>query len=240
MASYKMEKEPVSIWAIAGVIIFFGLTFYSFVILPSFTQLEKAPPPVAKAPPVVKTTPAIQLSSAINPPSIESPPADALAVNSNGIFKCVNDGKVSYTEKPCKSGAVSIKNDFVSIVEATPNIATVINGANGVYSVVGSVNSQPTEFLIDTGASKTTLTGELAFRLGIQTCQTVGQVNTANGLTGVCRITVSNLSFAGFNYSNIDVYVSPNMKGASLIGNDLTSKLKMTQNNGVMTISRLY
>lgn len=238
MASYKMEKKPVSIWAAIGVIIFFSLTFYSFVISPSFIQLEKASPPVVKVPPAVKTPPTTQLSSAINPPSIESPPADALAVSPNGIFKCVNDGKVSYTEKPCKSGAVPIKNDFVSIVEATSNIATVIHGSNGVYSVIGSVNSQPTEFLIDTGASNTTITGELAYRLGVHTCQTVGQINTANGSAGVCRVTVSNLSFAGFNYSNIDVSVSPNMKGASLIGNDLTSKLRMTQNNGVMTISR--
>lgn len=237
MASYKTEKEPVSIWAIAGVVIFFGLTFYSFIIFPSFTQLKKTSPPDVKTPLVVKPPPATQLSPPINPPNI-APPADALAVSPNGIFKCVNDGKVSYTEKPCKAGAVPIKNDFVSIVEATSNTATVIHGANGVYSVVGSVNSQPTEFLIDTGASNTTITGELAYRLGVHTCQTVGQVNTANGSAGICRVTVSNLSFAGFNYSNIDVSVSPNMKGASLIGNDLTSKLRMTQNNGVMTISR--
>jgi len=103
---------------------------------------------------------------------------------------------------------------------------------------MGFVNNLPAEFLVDSGATNTTVSGDLAYRLGIPTCQTVNQISTANGMTGVCRLTVSSLSFAGLNYSNITVDISPNMKGASLIGNDLTSKLKITQNNGVMTISR--
>lgn len=217
----------------------------TFIISPLLTKLENKSPPViirqpvlSKAAPEILTAPITQSPPVKSPPLKKPPAAETLAVSSNGVFKCVNDGKVSYTETPCKSGAVPMNRDFVSTSEAFSNTATVIRNNNGVYSVTGSVNSQPTEFLIDSGATNTTISGELAYRLGVYTCQIVNQTNTANGMTGNCRITVSSLSFAGFNYSNITVNLSPNMKGASLIGNDLTSKLKITQNNGVMTISK--
>lgn len=241
----KTEKILVPIWARVGFVIFFCLTFYFFIISPSFTKLENKSLPVINRQPVLSemaqkilTSPITQPPPVINPPHKEPPAAETLAVSSNGVFKCVNDEKVSYTETPCKSGAVPMNRDFISISEAPSNTATVIKNNNGVYSVIGSVNSQPTEFLIDSGATNTTISGELAYRLGVHTCQIVNQTNTANGMAGNCRITVSSLSFAGFNYSNITVNLSPNMKGASLIGNDLTSKLKVMQNNGVMTISK--
>lgn len=259
MTRREKRNDPTPVKAIIAFVAFVGvLSFVVFTQLfpradslfdtshtaggPYFSQFE------------MKFSPAAPSSdSTVEPPHQDGPPFSRklkLAFASktpspgtggdapNGIYKCMDNGKVIYTETPCKSASLPIRNDLTSILDVPAITVTLRKNEHGVYAVGGSVNNQPTEFLIDTGATNTTLSGELAYRLGLHTCQIVSQVSTANGITGNCRVTVSTLSFAGFNYYNITVNVSPNMKGASLIGNDITSMLKIAQNNGFMSISR--
>ncbi|MGB7596392.1 MAG: retropepsin-like aspartic protease [Gallionella sp.] len=253
------RNDPTPVKAIIAFVAFVGvLSFVAFTQLfpradsisdtshaaggPHFSRFEMKLSPAALSsestvePPHQDAPPFFRKLELAFAPKTPSPGTAGHA--SNGIYKCMDNGKVSYTETPCKSGSLPIRNDLTSILDAPAITVTLRKNEHGLYAVGGSVNNQPTEFLIDTGATNTTLSGELAYRLGLRTCQIVGQVNTANGITGNCRVTVSILSFAGFNYSNITVNVSPNMKGASLIGNDITSTLKIAQNNGFMSISR--
>jgi aspartyl protease family protein len=154
------------------------------------------------------------------------------------VFKCSVEGKVIYSEFPCEAGALPLKPGYVSAIETPANTATIVRGADGVYSASGSVDGQTALFIVDTGASVTTLSGDLAYRLGVRSCSADGSNHTANGDAGYCKATISSLSFAGFNYSNVSVHIMPGMRGNSVIGNDLISGLKVTQHNGVMVLSR--
>ena len=153
------------------------------------------------------------------------------------VFKCLNAGRVSYSAQPCFSGAPHLATSNDSEISREHDSVRVVRGANGGYNLSGTVNGQAASFLIDTGAGFTTLSGELANRLGMHSCQPVGIADTAGGQANVCRMTLSSLSVAGFNFSNIVVGIIPTMTGPSLIGNDLLSKLKMSQESGVITLS---
>jgi aspartyl protease family protein len=107
-----------------------------------------------------------------------------------------------------------------------------------LYPVQGSVNGLTANFIVDTGATNTTLSAELASRLGIHSCVANSVVSTANGIANHCRVIVSSLIFAGFNFRDILVSVSPIMQGPSLIGNDILSIFKIEQEQGLMVLSR--
>lgn len=151
------------------------------------------------------------------------------------VYKCVNDGSVSYSEKPCAPGA---GRSFVSVKSASVKSASIARGAGGVFRAAGSVNGQPVNFIIDTGSSFTTLSGDLAYRLGVRDCVVAGTTNTANGVTSFCRVTVPMLTVAGFNFANVSVAVNPTMKGEALFGNDLLNQFTINQQGNLLTLSR--
>jgi len=153
------------------------------------------------------------------------------------VHKCVNDGKITYTQERCVSGAAVYDAARASIGESRVSSVTLLRGANGVFNLSGFVNGKSADFIVDTGAARSTLTGVLAYSLGLRACVPVSLVSTANGFAGLCRVTVSSLSVAGLELSNVTVDVSPNMRGNSLIGNDLLSRFTVFQKNGVLTLS---
>ncbi|MGC2165273.1 MAG: retropepsin-like aspartic protease [Gallionella sp.] len=155
-----------------------------------------------------------------------------------GVFKCVNDGRVGYSSSPCSSGNVPYNRSRISIAESGASSVTLVRDATGGFSVPGAINGVSTNFTVDTGASVTTLSGDYAYKLGIQSCVPVGVSHTANGDTATCSVTVSTLSFGGFNYSNVTVYINPTMRGVTLLGNDLLSAFKIHHENNVMVLSK--
>lgn len=154
------------------------------------------------------------------------------------VHKCVNGGDVSYSEKPCVSGAVPYDAGRVSVGDSTTRSASIVRGAGGLFWAKGSVNGLPANFIVDTGATNTTLSGDLAYRLGMRNCVPAGMVSTANGTTSFCRVTVSRLSVAGFNFSNVSVVVNPTMRGEPLFGNDLLNQFTIQQQGDLLTLSR--
>jgi len=155
-----------------------------------------------------------------------------------GVFKCKTEsGQVTYSEEPCAVGALPYQADQVSI-GGSSQYASFVRGNDGVFKAAGSVNSQPVEFVIDTGASVTTLSGDIASRLGLTNCVDMGVAHTANGQTTICRVTLSRLTVAGFNFANIQVAVSPNMRGAGLLGNDLLKQFNVNLQGNLLTLSR--
>lgn len=154
------------------------------------------------------------------------------------VFKCKTEsGQVTYSETPCAAGALPYKAGQVSVGGA-PHSASLTRGDDGVFKAAGFANNQPVEFVIDTGASVTTLGGDIAGRLGLRDCVAAGYAHTANGKTAVCRATLAKLSVAGFNFSNVSVVVSPNMTGSGLLGNDLLKEFSVKLQGDMLTLSR--
>lgn len=162
-----------------------------------------------------------------------------LPVSASGeVYKCVVDGRVSYTSSPCLSGGVPYDSNRASVTDTTADSVTVARDAHGIYSLPGSINGRSVNFIVDTGASFTTISGDFARQLGINKCLQVGVTHTANGDAPMCRVTVSSLSFGGFNYSNLTISLNPTMQGVALLGNDLLSGFKVNQQSGVMILSK--
>lgn len=154
------------------------------------------------------------------------------------VFKCVRDGRVTYSTSPCLSGAVPYNADRISIANSSANSVTIIRDNTGRFSLPGSVNGNGTHFTVDTGATFTTISGDFAHKLGVHSCVPVGVTHTANGDAPMCRVTVSSLSVGGFQFSNVVISLNPTMQGDALLGNDLLSGFKVNQHDGLMVLSK--
>jgi aspartyl protease family protein len=152
-------------------------------------------------------------------------------------YKCVQSGKTTYSELPCDVNAKIVENRVSSSSGAASSIS-LIRDSTGRFSLQGSINGKSTIFTVDTGATFTTISGDFASKLGIHSCVPVGISHTANGDTPTCRVAVSSLSVGGFNYSNIYIFLNPTMQGGALLGNDILSGLKVSQQGNVMVLSR--
>ena len=160
------------------------------------------------------------------------------AMASAQVYKCVEDGRVSYSSTPCVTGEVPYDSKRASVSDSTASSVTVARDASGVYFLPGTINGMSVKFVVDTGASMTSISGDFARQLGISTCEKAGVTHTANGDTPSCIVKVASLSFGGFNYSDLNVSLNPNMQGVALLGNDLLSGFKVSQQGGVMVLSK--
>ncbi len=154
------------------------------------------------------------------------------------VFKCVVEGRVNYSGTPCLTGALSYDARRASVNDQSAGSVTIFRDETGRFSLPGTVNGKNTNFTIDTGATYTTISGDLATELGIHECVQVGISHTANGDTPTCRVLADTLTVGEFKYSHINVYLNPTMRGGALLGNDLLSGFKVHQQEGVMVLSK--
>lgn len=106
---------------------------------------------------------------------------------------------------------------------------------NGHYSVDAYLNGAPIDFMVDTGATLTTLSQEAAYRASVEEC--LPRVfHTANGAIEGCVGTVRKFQFGGFVLHDIKVGVLPNQT-VELLGMNVLSNFRVEQQGGVMRIS---
>lgn len=108
-------------------------------------------------------------------------------------------------------------------------------GQNGGFFVNGTVNNAPTTFQIDTGASITSISKDLANRAGIFEC-TPQHFDTANGGVTGCVGIAHDLNFGSFNFRGFQVAVMPNMNG-TLLGMNVLRHVSIENTGDVMRLS---
>ena len=237
--STKGTLLGILVWVIIASVTF--KIFENFNSRTAFNQVVVSAPPQNISPPQNPVPSQVTFDPLSVKPS--APERDDIAntatKNSSGVYKCVNDGHVTYGSTPCSSGAAIYKHDSVSEVHTSliPPVA-LRRGSNGVYNLAGNINGFPVDFILDTGAAKTTISGTTAYQMGIRSCQITNSISTANGLAGNCSMVVSKLMLGDFNFTNVTVNIAPSMQGNSLIGNDLLAELKVQQHNGEMILSK--
>jgi clan AA aspartic protease (TIGR02281 family) len=107
---------------------------------------------------------------------------------------------------------------------------------DGHYYIDGYVNGAPIAFVVDTGATFTTLSREDAYRVGIEVC-TSRTFHTANGVVEGCVGRAPKIQIGGFILRDTDVAVLPNQAGAALLGMNILNNFRIEQQGGVMRIS---
>ncbi|MDZ4201908.1 MAG: retropepsin-like aspartic protease [Gallionella sp.] len=109
-------------------------------------------------------------------------------------------------------------------------------GQNGNYSVMGKVNSTQIEFMVDTGASLTSISQLTAQQAGIYQCDQ-RQFYTANGEVWGCVGVARQLVFGNFTIKNVEVAIMPRLRSSALLGMNVLSMVRIEQQGNVMRIS---
>lgn len=150
-------------------------------------------------------------------------------------YKCVDpDGRVTYSTSPCGKNAqeMHFRDDH-----AAPEKLVVHMDARKSYRTPGTVNGVPVNFVIDTGANRTSISQAVAESAGIKECIAVGNTATAGGSVTSCVARVSELTFGAFHIQNLTVVVMPNLPVDALLGMDVLGRMKIQQEFEVLTIT---
>lgn len=95
---------------------------------------------------------------------------------------------------------------------------------DGHFWVDGSVNGQDVRFLIDSGASTTTVSQNVAAAAGLETGIRSEQVSTANGIVVMKKSRASSLRIGSIGRENIGVNINPN-DNINVLGMNFLSSL---------------
>jgi iron donor protein CyaY len=108
--------------------------------------------------------------------------------------------------------------------------------ANGHFYLPGTIENVPVTFMVDTGASVTSISSDLARQVGIRNCKEV-QFQTANGAANGCIALVPRMTLGNFVLENITVAVMPNLE-TNLLGANVLRNFQVSQSDSSMLIGR--
>lgn len=108
-------------------------------------------------------------------------------------------------------------------------------GPDGHYHWPGRINGREVEFLVDTGATGTAISAELAAELGLEALGPV-RSNTAGGtVTG--QLVRADISLrGGVSAERLRIVALPALGERPLLGMDVLGRLRLQQNGGVLRI----
>jgi clan AA aspartic protease (TIGR02281 family) len=128
-----------------------------------------------------------------------------------------------------------------TILRTAPSTHTLVYRADarGHVTVTAMVNGAPVRFLVDTGASRVTLTTEDAAAAGIGRGELVfdQRSQTANGLAREAPVTLREIRLEHLSIDNVPAAVNENLN-VSLLGMSFLKRLKaFGMRDGALTIS---
>lgn len=106
-------------------------------------------------------------------------------------------------------------------------------GSDGHYHWPGSINGREVDFLVDTGATGTAISANLARELKLESLGSV-QSNTAGGLVTGQVVSADVALQGGVNAQRLRVVALPGLSDRPLLGMDVLGRLKWQQGDGVL------
>ncbi|WP_421214247.1 retropepsin-like aspartic protease family protein [Aeromonas dhakensis] len=100
---------------------------------------------------------------------------------------------------------------------------------SGHYRLEGAINGQPVQLLLDTGATRITVSQRVAERLGL-TAHGSSQVNTAAGFIRVGNGTIETLAMGPLTLYDLAIFINPAAAGDEvLVGMNALGRLELVQ-----------
>jgi aspartyl protease family protein len=125
-------------------------------------------------------------------------------------------------------------------------------GRGGHYELPGQIGAEPVRFIVDTGASLTSIPQRVGERLGIRECSAIGfdlsrgnepgccrreTFHTANGSSEGCVARVPSIRFGSFEVRNARVAVMPDIGEQALLGMNVLRQFSLVQQGNRLTIT---
>jgi len=109
----------------------------------------------------------------------------------------------------------------------------------GHYVVTGTINQEPVEFLLDTGASDVVVPQAIADRLGLKRGYP-GRALTANGYVTVYQTRIEQLAIGDIVLSNVKASINPAMDPpAVLLGMSALKQVEFIQKGESLTLRQV-
>ncbi len=114
--------------------------------------------------------------------------------------------------------------------------------ARGMYFVKGTINNSSTDFLVDTGATNVTMSGNKARALGIEYKKGKrGVAQTAAAVVPVWQVTLNSVGIGGIKLNNVSATVIEGDKPTNvLLGNSFLRHTDIQQTSSVLIIRERY
>jgi aspartyl protease family protein len=143
--------------------------------------------------------------------------------------------------------AFTLKDDFLAlgrramaeargdnVVASSGGEIRIRRGQDGHFWVDGEINGEPVRFLVDSGATVTTLTRATADRVGIAASGFGTMVNTANGTMMVDRGRAARIKVGPIERGDLAVHISATLGDTNVIGMNFLSTLTAWGVEGTM------
>lgn len=126
--------------------------------------------------------------------------------------------------------ALRVKNDVTgqSTQRAEGNSLHIKLAMDGHFWVTGEINGTPAKFLIDSGATVTALSDDVAKRAGLN-LDAFGPgmaMQTANGVVVAKRSSISGLIVGPISTNDLPIVVSDRFNGVNVLGMNFLQRLK--------------
>jgi aspartyl protease family protein len=120
--------------------------------------------------------------------------------------------------------------------------STIYPDEQGMYYVNGKINGRGLRFLIDTGATYVTMSGQQAAMIGIDYRQGVkGFVNTASSIVPVWQIVLDRVSVGDISVPNVAATVIEGSRPHNaLLGNSFLKFTQLERTGSVMELRKRY
>lgn len=129
-------------------------------------------------------------------------------------------------------------NRWVETVQSVDGIREIRLQRNryGHYLASGSINGQPVEFMLDTGASDVSIPDSVASRVGLER-GAPRYYNTANGTIKAYATVLESVGLGELELQRIRASINPHMEGETiLLGMSVLKQLEFTQRGDTLII----
>ena len=126
-----------------------------------------------------------------------------------------------------------------SYAKASRREVRIVRDNRGSYTTSGTINGQPVDFLVDTGASGVAMSADQARALGIayRLSGTPTQVGTAGGVVSSYRVTLDRVRLGELELSQVPgVVIEAETSHRVLLGMSFLTRLDMTQKDNIMVL----
>ena len=111
----------------------------------------------------------------------------------------------------------------------------ILRSSDGHYHWPGKINDREVDFLIDTGATTTAISSQLARELRLESLGTL-QSNTAGGIANGQLVVADVALQGGVTAKALRIVALPRLEDRPLLGMDILSRLRWQQSDGKLRI----